>query len=96
MSIYTGRVSEEYKKAYLQKYYLDHRDHLLPKNTLYGREYRRINEAACKEKGMNYYYRHRDRILRNKREKYNAQRKPPPECRTALVGFKTNVTLVFD
>jgi hypothetical protein len=51
---------------------------------------------VCKEKGMKYYYRHRDRILRNKREKYNAQRKPPPERRTALVGFKTNVTLVFD
>ena len=45
---------------------------------------------------MNYYYRHRDRILQNKRDKYNAQRKPPPECRTAFVGFKTNVTLVFD
>ncbi len=59
MSIYTGRVSEEYEKAYFQQYYLDHRDHLLPKNTLYGRQYRRINEAACKEKGMNYYYRHR-------------------------------------
>jgi hypothetical protein len=75
---------------------LDNRDHLLSKNTLYGRQYRRINEVTCKEKCVNYYYRHRDRILRNKREKYNAQRKPPPECRTALVGFKTNVTLVFD
>jgi hypothetical protein len=96
MTTGVGDPSDGNKKAYQQQYYQCNREFLLAKNTLSNREYRRLNDAMCKEKAIKYYYKNRDQILLRKREAYHSKIRPPPECRISLIGFKSNVTLVFD